>query len=112
MALLFSYGTLQEDSVQMNVFGRLLTGAPDELRGFEQSTLTLRTAEPGGVVPGTYPVVRPNGREDSCVRGTVYEVSNAELEITDRYETSAYKRVAVTLASGRRAWVYADARFA
>jgi len=37
MALLFSYGTLQQEAVQMSTFGRLLDGQPDELVGFEQS---------------------------------------------------------------------------
>lgn len=33
MPLLFSYGTLQDDAVQLRTFERLLTGEPDELRG-------------------------------------------------------------------------------
>ncbi|TMH53138.1 MAG: hypothetical protein E6H60_04520 [Betaproteobacteria bacterium] len=44
--------------------------------------------------------------------GTVFEITNAELAAADQYEQVAtYKRVAAMLASGKRAWVYIDARF-
>ena len=53
-----------------------------------------------------------NGRNDSRVSGTVFEITNAELAAADQYEQVAtYKRVAAMLASGKRAWVYIDARF-
>jgi hypothetical protein len=35
-----------------------------------------------------------------------------ELTLENEYEVAAYKRVAVALASGLRAWVYVDARYA
>ncbi|CAN5815417.1 hypothetical protein BH18ACI5_BH18ACI5_11250 [soil metagenome] len=41
MPLLFSYGTLQQDSVQLSTFGRRLQGAPDELIGFELSLFNV-----------------------------------------------------------------------
>lgn len=37
MPWLFSYGTLQQEAVQLATFGRLLEGGADELVGFEQS---------------------------------------------------------------------------
>jgi hypothetical protein len=37
MPLLFSYGTLQEEKVQLSTFGRRLGGQRDELLGFEPS---------------------------------------------------------------------------
>ena len=95
MPLLFSYGTLQQEDVQVSTFGRRLDGHADELPGFERS----RVAHHDNV---TF-----NGREDSRVPGTVFEVSEAELASADRYErTASYGRTAVTLSSGRRAWVY------
>jgi gamma-glutamylcyclotransferase (GGCT)/AIG2-like uncharacterized protein YtfP len=52
-----------------------------------------------------------NGRNDSRVDGTVFEITDDELAAADRYEqTSAYTRIAATLASGAKAWVYVDAR--
>ena len=110
MAWLFSYGTLQQPAVQLSTFGRLLEGLPDELLGFERS---VRKIEDPAFVASSgqahHAIVRFNGRDDSRVSGTVFEVSETELESADRYEPAGYKRVGARLASGRQAWVYADA---
>jgi gamma-glutamylcyclotransferase (GGCT)/AIG2-like uncharacterized protein YtfP len=111
MPLLFSYGTLQQSAVQLSTFGRLLHGQPDELIGFEQTELKIE--EPEFVATsGTahHAIVKFNGRDDSRVSGTVFEVSDEELASADAYEPAGYKRVSARLASGRQAWVYADAR--
>ena len=51
-----------------------------------------------------------NGDDDSRVPGMVFEITDAELAGVDEYEAEfSYKRVAVTLASGRQAWVYMHA---
>jgi len=98
MPLLFSYGTLQQDDVQLATFGRLLQGHHDELPGF--------TLVPAGTMP--HANVTFSGTADSRVSGMAFEVTDAELVAADRYEASdAYSRTAVTLASGKRAWVYA-----
>jgi gamma-glutamylcyclotransferase (GGCT)/AIG2-like uncharacterized protein YtfP len=113
MALLFSYGTLQQDEVQWSTFGRLLSGERDELVGFEQAL--LRIEDPAVVATSgkdQHPIVNWCGRGDSRVSGTVFEISDAELASADCYEVAAYQRVATVLASGREAWVYVDARFA
>ena len=111
MPLLFSYGTLQQAAVQMSTFGRLLRGEPDELVGFERSTLEVEDPEfVAASGSARHAVVRFNGRGDSRVSGTVLELSDDELAAADRYEPAGYRRVPATLASGKRAWVYADAR--
>ena len=110
MALLFSYGTLQQDAVQLSTFGRLLEGRPDELVGFEQSLFEV--ADPAFVAASGkshHPIVRFNGRSESRVAGTVFEVTEEELARSDAYEPAGYARVLATLASGRQAWVYAAA---
>ena len=109
MPLLFSYGTLQQEAVQMSTFGRLLQGEPDELIGFEQSL--LRVEDPQFVArsgKAHHSIVKLNGRDDSRVSGTAFEVSDSELASADRYEPAGYTRISAMLASGRRAWVYAD----
>jgi Gamma-glutamyl cyclotransferase, AIG2-like len=109
----FSYGTLQQENVQLSTFGRLLEGQTDELLGFEQSL--VRIEEPQVVAASGkthHPIVKFNGRSDSRVSGTAFEITDAELASADRYEVAAYKRVAAMLASGKQAWVYVDARFA
>ena len=41
MPLLFSYGTLQQENVQLSTFGRLLQGQRDELLEFERSLVRI-----------------------------------------------------------------------
>src|SRR5690349_21508579 len=109
--LLFSYGTLQLESVQMATFGRRLAGRPDTLPGFAQSTLEIRD-EATVVLSGTsqHNIVRFTGRPSDAVSGVLFEITPAELERADEYEVSDYKRVSVVLGSGVRAWVYVDAK--
>ena len=59
-----------------------------------------------------HPIIRHSGLDDDRVAGSVFELSDAELAQADAYGVDAYRRVAVTLASGLQAWVYVDARFA
>jgi gamma-glutamylcyclotransferase (GGCT)/AIG2-like uncharacterized protein YtfP len=113
MPLLFSYGTLQQDDVQLSTFGRLLQGHSDELVGFEQSLVKIE--DPGVVATSGkthHPIVKFNRLNDSRVSGTVFEITEDELARADEYEVAAYRRVSAMLGSGKRAWVYVDARFA
>jgi GNAT superfamily N-acetyltransferase len=98
MPFLFAYGTLQQEDIQWETFGRLLDGQPDELRGFEVSTSRTNHAN-----------IVFNGRDDSRVVGTVFDITDADLAAADEYERrSNYKRIVVTLSSGRPAWTYVD----
>jgi len=110
MPWLFSYGTLQQEAVQLSTFGRRLAGHADELVGFEQSILTI--SDPHFVTASgkaDHAIVRFSGRKENRIRGTVFELTDSELASADRYEPAGYTRMATTLASGRRAWVYGDA---
>jgi hypothetical protein len=89
----------------------LLEGQPDELIGFEQ--LLLKIEDPEFVASSGkthHAIVKYNGKNDSRVRGTVFEISDSELARADLYEPSGYERISATLASGKEAWVYARAR--
>jgi gamma-glutamylcyclotransferase (GGCT)/AIG2-like uncharacterized protein YtfP len=112
MPLLFSYGTLQQEDVQLSLFGRRLQGDRDELPGVERSSVRIEDPQVVAASGEThYANVAFNGRSDSRVSGTLFEISDAELAAADRYERSAaYERVAATLASGKQAWVYFCAR--
>jgi gamma-glutamylcyclotransferase (GGCT)/AIG2-like uncharacterized protein YtfP len=108
MPLLFSYGTLQQEAVQHSTFGRLLRGEPDELVGFEQGLFEVEDPEFVATSgKAHHAIVAFTGRPDARVRGTVFEVTDAELARADAYEPAGYRRVAATLASGKEAWVYA-----
>lgn len=111
MPLLFSYGTLQREDVQLSTFGRVFEGQPDELVGFELGV--MRIEDPAFVAASgkaDHAIVRFNGRNDSRVRGTVLEMTEREIADADQYEPAGYTRVSANLASGRPAWVYADTR--
>jgi gamma-glutamylcyclotransferase (GGCT)/AIG2-like uncharacterized protein YtfP len=111
MPLLFSYGTLQQTPVQLSTFGRLLHGQPDALIGFEQAVLKIEDPEFVATSgKAHHAIVTFNGRDDSRVSGTVFELSDEELASADAYEPAGYKRVSARLASGKQAWVYADVR--
>ena len=111
MPLLFSYGTLQQPDVQLATFGRLLDGHADELIGFEQGLFEIDDPEFVATSGKAFhAIVKYTGRSDSRVPGTVLEVTDAELASADEYEPAGYTRVATALASGKLAWVYADAR--
>jgi gamma-glutamylcyclotransferase (GGCT)/AIG2-like uncharacterized protein YtfP len=113
MPLLFSYGTLQHETVQLSTFGRLLQRQKDELLGFEQSLVRIENPRVVATSGRTHHAnVTFNGRNDSRVSGTVFEITDAELAAADQYEQLAgYIRVTATLASGKQAWVYIAARF-
>ena len=111
--LVFSYGTLQLESVQLATFGRTLAGTADELPGFAQSMVKIDDPEVVAMSGKPHhPIVAFTGRDADTVTGTVFRITPEELQNADTYEVSAYKRIAVKLRSGARAWVYVDARYA
>lgn len=108
---LFSYGSLQLESVQMATFGRHLTGARDVLSGFEQASIEIRDETTVALSGKTqHAIARFTGRQSDTVSGTVYAVTPEELQRADEYEVAEYRRIAVVLQSGLSAWAYVDAR--
>ena len=107
---LFSYGTLQLQGVQIATFGRELAGEPDALPGFVRDMVEIKDPDVVATSGETHhPIVRPSANAKDFVSGTVFAISPAELEAADRYEVDDYTRVAVTLRSGKQAWVYVAA---
>ncbi len=111
MPLLFSYGTLQQDGVQIATFGRRLEGRPDELVGYAQEMIAIGDADVVAKSGKTHhPIVVHTGRREDRVAGAVFDVTETDLDRADAYEVDAYRRVLAPLASGTRAWVYVAAR--
>jgi gamma-glutamylcyclotransferase (GGCT)/AIG2-like uncharacterized protein YtfP len=104
---LFSYGTLQKDDVQMQLFGRLLTGAKDILEGYKIASIEIKDEAflAKGEEKFQQTLIRSNDAADT-IEGTVLEISQEELIRADKYEPDNYKRVKVTLLSGKAAWIY------
>ena len=109
--LLFSYGTLQQTDVQLATFGRELVGTADQLVGFQQSMVKIEDPEVVKTSGKTHhPIVKRTDKAEDRIAGMVFEVTDEELANADQYEVADYKRVSASLASGRTAWVYVDAR--
>ncbi len=109
--LLFSYGTLRLERVQLTIIGRRLTGAADDLPGFVW--MPIESDDPATIaLSGSthHPIALYTGRTSDSVPGTVFTLTSEELERADAYETSPYERVAVMLRSGVGAWAYVDGR--
>lgn len=107
---LFSYGTLQLDSVQLAIFGRLLDGRDDAMPGYRRDMIEITDPD---VLKASgerfHPVVSPSDNPADSVAGKVLAITPEELAAADRYEVSDYKRIEVTLTSGTKAWVYVRA---
>lgn len=108
--LLFSYGTLQLESVQLASFGRLLNGQHDAMPGYRKYMLEI--TDPDVLRKSGekfHPIVIPSADISDSVEGIVFEITENEISAADRYEVSDYKRIEVQLRSGLSAWVYVKA---
>lgn len=100
--MLFSYGSLKSERVQLATFGRILDGRPDYLADFELVAPVPGISPHANVVPAA---------DGARVPGMVFTVTESELAAADEYESrDGYVRIAGRLASGSEAWVYVDAR--
>jgi hypothetical protein len=107
---LFSYGTLQLETVQIAQFGRRLDGVADALVGWRRDMVEITDPDVLATSGERYhPIVRETGDPDDGVPGLVFTVSAWELERADAYEVDDYVRVRVKLRSGMDAWVYVAA---
>jgi len=106
---LFSYGTLQLESVQIATFGRRLTGSSDALEGYVLEPLDIED-ELVIAISGKseHTVARFTGSRADVIEGTVFSVSPTDIDHADGYETPARQRSVVTLRSGTRAWAYVE----
>ena len=91
---LFAYGTLQTESVQLSTFARKLNGRPDALPGYRLQMIEYHRN------------LEFTGDSSDFVDGTVFSVTEQELQQSDAYEPDGYKRIQVKLRSGTEAWVY------
>jgi len=105
MQKLFSYGSLQNEEVQEDLFGRLIQGTPETLVGYELNEIQIE--EEFGIVH--YPIIMKTDNLNDTISGKVYEVTLKELHQADLYEGKHYKRVEVILQSNQKAWAYSAA---
>ena len=107
---LFSYGTLQKEKVQVELFGRILQGSGDMLRGYKAAAIEIRDESflSKGEQKNQQTAIISKDKNDS-IKGTVFEITEEELFAADKYEPDGYKRIKVVLESGKEAWIYVAA---
>ncbi len=107
---LFTYGTLQLPEVQLDTFGHRVEGADEVLSGYRLEWTDVadeRVAQLSGL--DRHPILRRTDDPNDRVFGRVLHLTPEELDAADEYEVSLYRRAAVVLLSGIRAWVYVAA---
>jgi hypothetical protein len=76
MPLIFSYGSLQREDVQLATLGRRLAGRRDELLGFEPSSVKIEDPSVIAATGNTHHAdVRRAENEESRVKGMAFEVT-------------------------------------
>ena len=107
MENLFSYGTLQQEKVQLDTFGRLLEGKRDVLQEYcisevkikDKSVIKLSGKE-------IHPILIFTGNIKDEAEEPVFRINSSELLMADKYEVDDYSRVEAILKSGTKAWIY------
>lgn len=96
MEQIFSYGTLQDQRVQRELFGCLIEGREDVLAGYTTEPIEIEGKQFLRAIP----------LADNNLSGKCLAVSKAELQKVDVYEGKNYIRVKQSLRSGISAWIY------
>ncbi len=90
---LFSYGTLQQEAVQLANSGRKLEGIPDAIMGYRLSSVQITdpevVAESGLEV---HKILVPGDDPREAVHGMMFAITLEELRAADACETDAYQR--------------------
>lgn len=104
---LFSYGTLQQEKLQIKLFGRNLQRSADTPRGYKVAAIEItdETFLSKGEEKNQLTVIVSEDNND-FIKGTVLEVTAEELLMVDKYEPAGYKRIKVAMESGKEAWIY------
>ena len=107
MEYLFSYGTLKNPEVQVELFGRELRSFKDVLTGYRVQEIEIRDEDFLSTGSQSLQKIAIPSVEEDTIEGLVLEMSRDELLKADAYEPDDYHRVKVNLASGKQAWLYA-----
>ena len=104
---LFSYGTLQQEKTQLELFGRILNGMPDILPGYKIATIEIRDEIFLSKGEGKFQkTLIHTGDKKDIVKGMIFEITDELLLLCDKYEPNNYKRIQVILESGKKSWIY------
>lgn len=107
MPHLFSYGTLRKEQVQLETFGRLLTGEKETLTGYRLKMLEITDPEVLRKSRQKYhPILEFSGNSKDEVEGVLFEVTEKEIGQADEYEVDDYQRIEVVFKSGKKGFIY------
>lgn len=105
---LFSFGTLLDEKVQKELFGRAVPTSPASLAG--HTTRPIRITDESVIATSGLEVhLTLERRVGAAVEGAVLHLTDADLAAADDYEVDDYTRRRVRLSSGETAWAYLDA---
>ena len=96
--------------MQLTLFGRLVDTEPDALPAFRVDVVTI--TDPDVVATSglsEHSILHRTGDPADVIEGAVLRLTPDELAAADAYEVDDYRRIEVSLRSGRRAWVYVAA---
>ncbi|MBS1589095.1 MAG: gamma-glutamylcyclotransferase [Bacteroidetes bacterium] len=92
MPFLFSYGTLQNEQVQIETFGRILKGVEDALPCYSLHFIEIKDTEVLRKSKQKYhPIIEFTNDVNDLVQGKLFEVSDDEIQKADSYEVDDYK---------------------
>ena len=84
---------------------------PDALVGYKKGKIKIKVESVVNLSgEEEHVIISYSGNDSDVIEGTVLSITEDELERADEYETDDYKRIRVTLRSGKQAWVYVSAR--
>jgi gamma-glutamylcyclotransferase (GGCT)/AIG2-like uncharacterized protein YtfP len=107
MENLFSYGTLQLQRVQLELFGRTVATIPDALVGYKKEMIKIKVESVVSVSgEEEHVIISYTGNSSDIIEGAILSITQDELNEADKYETNDYKRIKADLQSGKTAWVY------
>jgi len=109
MNLLFSYGTLQYEKVQLETFGRILQSEKEVLLGYKLDYIEIFDEE---VVKKSgqqfHPILSLSGNPNDRVEGVLLTLTDEELAHADAYEVDSYKRIKTLFLSGKEGFIYVE----
>lgn len=109
--LLFSYGTLQLESVQIASFGRKLVGFPAKIYGYRLEQVEITDPEVLSKSKQQFhPIAIQSEKQSDFIEGVAFELTDQELLQADEYEVDDYERIEVELDSGKMTFIYVSVR--
>ena len=105
--LLFSYGTLQLEKVQLESFGRILKGKSSRLYNYKLGQVEINDISVlEKSQTNSHPIAIKTNQLSDFIDGIIFEITDEELIKADEYEVDDYMRIKENFESELSAWVY------